>query len=245
MKPATIGALTWNAPARVEEVPSGFVTVTSWAPSVANAATLTFIWRLVPSGATVGLETVTMSPRAPPKPTDAPGANRRPLSVREAGDPWVPLVGRTAVSTGFVTLKLTPLLSTPPTATVTLHAVACVGTVTVSWVVVAAVTVAETRVPPAPANVTELLLAVALKPEPVIPTLRPSAPAFGVRLVMLGGGGGAVPPDLAGGADPPVAAATLMIPTPVAEPPSGLVTVTLYAVRAADASTLTTAVIVV
>ena len=131
-----------------------------------------------------------MSPRAPLKLTLAPCRNRRPVSVNATTAPWLPLVGSTADNTGFVTLNGTPLLNTPLTATVTLPPAACDGTVTVSWVVVAATTVAAMRPPLVLANVTELLVAVALKPDPLTRMLLPSAAAFGVRVEMAGGGGG-------------------------------------------------------
>src|SRR2546422_9932234 len=103
----------------------------------------------------------------------------------------VTLPGSPVPSTGVVAVNGTLLLTRPLTATVTLPVVACDGTVTVRDNDEAAVTVAATGTPFAPAKVTELLVAIELKPKPLITTLPPSGPELGVRgLVMLGGGGG-------------------------------------------------------
>src|SRR5262249_46349755 len=153
-----------------------------------------------------------MSPAGPLKLTVAPGANRRPPSV--SGTALTPpgsvvmLPGTTELRTGVVTVKATPLLTTPLTATVTLPVTACEGTTIVREVDVACVTVAGTRVPLAPVKVTALFAAVEPNLEPAITTLPPSGPALGVRVEMAGGdgGGGSDPPF--GGADPPPAVTT-------------------------------------
>src|SRR2546425_898496 len=197
------------------------------ATKVARRATVI----VVPSGDTIGLPIGVMSPACPVKLTVAPGANRLPLSVSgtdlTALGSVVALPGSTVASTGVVTVNGALLLSKPLTATVTPPVVACDGTVTVRAVDVAAVTVAATLTPLAPAKVTELFVAVALKPEPLIVTLLPIGPEIVKRLVMLGGGGGGDGVPLEGGAASPAVASTLTSPKPVAEPPSGLVTVTL------------------
>ena len=138
---------------------------------------------VLPSADTVGVPIGVTSPAGPPKLTVAPG--REPASAeRERHHLDAAGIRRDAArndgtleSTGVVTVNAIPLLTTPPTATVTLPVVACDGTTTVREVVVAWVTVAATRVPPAPVNVTALFAAVELNPEPAITTLPPSGPA--------------------------------------------------------------------
>ena len=118
-----------------------------------------------------------------------------------------------------------------------------------SAAVVAVLTVAVTREPLAPANVTELLAGVALKATPLMVIVPPRGPAFGVRLVMDGAGGGGVAFCDGGAARPmadwsDVGATTDAMPTPVPWPPSGLVTITSRGPSAASTATSTVAVIV-
>jgi|ERR671924_2166311 hypothetical protein len=80
-----------------------------------------------------------------------------------------------------VTVKLTPLLATPPTVTATLPVVAPVGTGTVMLAALQAVGVAAV-----PLNVTVLAPWVEPKFVPVIVTDVPTAPDVGLRLVMVG-----------------------------------------------------------
>src|SRR6202007_3052585 len=84
---------------------------------------------------------------------------------------------------GTVTVKLTPLLAWPPTVTTTLPVVAPEGTVTPILVALQLVAVAVV-----PLNVTVLVPWVAPKFAPLIVTAAPTAPVFGVKLVMLGAG---------------------------------------------------------
>jgi len=84
---------------------------------------------------------------------------------------------------GFVTVKLTPLLATPPTVTTTLPVVAPLGTGTAMLVALQLVGVATV-----PLNVTVLVPCVAPKFAPVIVTDAPTNPDVGLTLVMLGPG---------------------------------------------------------
>jgi len=89
------------------------------------------------------------------------------------------------------TVKLTPLLATPPTVTTTLPVVAPVGTGTTMLVALQLVGVAAI-----PLNFTVLVPCVAPKFAPVIVTDVPRTPDVGLRLVMLAGEGFPPPPGL-------------------------------------------------
>jgi hypothetical protein len=104
-----------------------------------------------------------------------------PLIVTDT--PTNPEVGLKLVTLGAatVTVKLTPLLATPPTVTTTLPVVAPAGTGTAMLVALQLVGVA-----PIPLKVTLLVPWVAPKFAPVIVTGVPSTPNVGFRLVMLG-----------------------------------------------------------
>jgi hypothetical protein len=104
-----------------------------------------------------------------------------PLTVTDV--PTAPLVGERLVSVGpgTVTVKVSPLLATPPTVTTTLPVVAPIGTGTVILVADQAVGVAAV-----PLNVTVLLLCVAPKFVPAIVMGVPTAPLAGERLVRFG-----------------------------------------------------------
>jgi hypothetical protein len=80
-----------------------------------------------------------------------------------------------------VTVKLTPLLATPPTVTTTFPVVAPVGTVTTMLVAPQLVGVATV-----PLNVTVLVPCVAPKFAPAIVTDAPASPEVGFKLVILG-----------------------------------------------------------
>src|SRR5271167_1301222 len=80
-----------------------------------------------------------------------------------------------------VTVKLTPLLATPPTVTTTFPVVAPLGTGTVILVPVQLVGVAAT-----PLNLTVLVPFVDPKFVPVIVTDVPAGPVVGLRLVIAG-----------------------------------------------------------
>src|SRR5207245_2665872 len=104
-----------------------------------------------------------------------------PAIVTEA--PTNPDVGFRLVMLGpaAVTVKLTPLLATPPTVTTTLPVVAPAGTgatMLVALQLVAAATV--------PLNFTVLVPCVAPKFAPAIVTEAPTNPDVGFKLVMLG-----------------------------------------------------------
>src|SRR5580693_4666452 len=91
-------------------------------------------------------------------------------------------VGDTPVMTGDgLTVKLLPLLDTPPTLTTTLPEVAPVGTWTDS-----VVELHETHVTGVPLNVTVLVPCDAPKPLPIISTNVPAGPVWGVITAMLG-----------------------------------------------------------
>jgi hypothetical protein len=84
---------------------------------------------------------------------------------------------------GGVTVKLVPLLSTPPTVTTTFPVAAFTGTSTVMLVAVQLLAVPAA----VPLNVTVLEPCDAPKFAPVIVTEVPTGPEPGLRLVMLGG----------------------------------------------------------
>src|SRR5947208_14129809 len=96
--------------------------------------------------------------------------------------PTPPEVGDRLVMLGAVeTVKLTPLLATPPTLTTTLPVVAPVGTGATIEVALQLIGVAAV-----PLKVTVLLPWVAPKFEPAMVTEVPTGPEVGDRLVMLG-----------------------------------------------------------
>src|SRR5438093_11612638 len=106
-----------------------------------------------------------------------------PVIVTDA--PTNPDVGFRPVTLGpgLVTVKLTPLLATPPTVTTTFPVVAPLGTGTTILVALQLVGVAAI-----PLNVTVLVPWLAPKLAPVIVTDVPRTPDVGFRPVMLGGG---------------------------------------------------------
>src|SRR5713101_3144447 len=111
---------------------------------------------VVPSEETVGVNRVIPVPLNVTVTGGVPVvANFVPVRMSEKLVPWAPLPGITADRRGLLTVKVCGLLRRPFTATVTGPSVALAGTVTVSVVDVAAVTVADTRVPLNPAKVTE------------------------------------------------------------------------------------------
>src|SRR5258708_17607143 len=81
-----------------------------------------------------------------------------------------------------MTVKLSPLLASPPTVTTTFPVVAPVGTGTMMLVAFQFVDVAMV-----PLNVTVLAPCAAPKLVPVMVTEAPARPEAGERLVMLGG----------------------------------------------------------
>jgi len=151
-------------------------TVTTTLPVVAPAgtgATMLVALQLV-GVAAVPLKATVLVPCVAPKfapaiVTDAPTNPDVGLRLAMLGVP------------GTVTVKLTPLLATPPTVTTTLPVVAPLGTG-------ATMLVAFQLVGPAaiPLNVTVLVPCVAPKFAPVIVTDVPTNPDVGLRFVMLG-----------------------------------------------------------
>lgn len=124
-----------------------------------------------------------------------------PVIVTEA--PTTPEVGLRVVmaGAGVVTVKLTPLLATPPTVTTTFPVVAPLGTGTTMPVAPQFV-----GTPTVPLNVTELAPCIVPKFVPAIITTVPTAPDVGLNPTMLtpdgGGGGGGVDPPLLASAQP-------------------------------------------
>ncbi|MDR3573229.1 MAG: hypothetical protein P4L50_05185, partial [Anaerolineaceae bacterium] len=97
-------------------------------------------------------------------------------------DPTAPVFGVSDVMLGAgVTVNETPLLATPDTVTTTFPVVAPLGTVAVMLLAPQLVTVAVF-----PLNLTVFDPCVEPKFAPAITTDDPTAPVFGVRLVMLG-----------------------------------------------------------
>jgi len=87
------------------------------------------------------------------------------------------------------TVKLTPLLATPPTVTTTFPVVAPAGTGATMLVALQLVAVAVV-----PLNFTVLVPCVAPKFAPMIVTELCTAPEFGFRFAMLAGDGFPPPP---------------------------------------------------
>ena len=81
------------------------------------------------------------------------------------------------------TVKLTPLLATPPTVTITFPVVAPAGTGTTTLVALHVV-----GVPAVPLNFTALAPCVVPKFAPLIVTAVPAAPDVGFKIVILGAG---------------------------------------------------------
>jgi hypothetical protein len=142
--------------------------------------------------------------------------------------PTTPVVGFRLVRLGVrtVTVKLTPLLATPPTVTTTFPVVAPVGAVTTMLVALQLVAVAAV-----PLNLTVLVPCVAPKFAPEIVTVAPTNPEVGFRLVMLGAGTVTVKltPLLA---TPPTVTTTFPVVAPVGTVTTMLVALQLVAVAA-------------
>src|SRR5439155_11392084 len=138
----------------------------------------------------------------------------------------IPDVGLRLVmlGSGTVTVKLTPLLATPPTVTTTFPVAAPLGTGTTIPVALQLVGVAAV-----PLNFTVLVPCVAPKFPPVIVTDVPTNPDAGFRLVMLGAGTVTVKltPLLA---TPPTVTTTFPVVAPVGTGTTMLVALTLVGV---------------
>jgi len=152
-------------------------TVTTTVPVVAPVGTGTtmLVALQVVAVAAVPLNLTVLVPCVAPK--------FAPVIVTDA--PTNPEVGFKLVmlGAGTVTVKLLPLLATPPTVTTTVPVVAPVGTGTTMLVALQVVAVAAV-----PLNLTVLVPCVAPKFAPVIVTLAPTNPEVGFKLVMLGAG---------------------------------------------------------
>ena len=138
-------------------------------------------------------------------------------------DPTAPVGGVRLLMFGApVTVKETPLLATPPAAVTTmLPVVVPLGTVAVIWVALQFVM----DVAAVPLNVTAPLPWEAPKFDPAITIDDPTAPVFGVRLLMLGAGVTVKFTPLL--AAPPAAVTTTL---PVVAP-AGTVAVMLFVVQ--------------
>jgi hypothetical protein len=124
-----------------------------------------------------------------------------------------------------VTVKLTPLLATPPTVTTTFPVVAPVGTDVARLVALQLVTVAAV-----PLNVTVLVPWVDPKLVPVIVTAVPTGPEVGDRLVMLGADDTVKLTPLL--ATPPTVTTTFPVVAPVGTDVARLVALQLVTVAA-------------
>jgi len=195
-------------------------TVTTTLPVVAPAGTgATMLAALQLVGvAAVPLSVTVLVPCVAPK--------LAPLIVTDI--PTTPEVGFRLVTLGpgTVTVKLTPLLVTPPTVTTTLPVVAPFGTGATMLVALQLVGVATI-----PLKVTVLVPCVAPKLAPVIVTDVPRTPDVGLRLVMLGGGTVTVKltPLLA---TPPTVTTTLPVVAPAGTGATMLVALQLVGVAA-------------
>ena len=152
-------------------------TVTTTLPVVApvgTGATMLVVLQLV-AVAVVPLNLTVLVPCVAPK--FAPVIVTRVATNPDVGFRLVML------GAGTVTVKLTPLLAIPPTATTTLPVVAPVGTGAMMLVALQFVGVAVV-----PLNLTVLVPCVAPKFAPVIVTLEPTNPEVGFRPVILGPG---------------------------------------------------------
>src|SRR5579864_4924046 len=150
-------------------------TVTTTFPVVAplgTGATMLVALQLV-GVAAVPLNLTVLAPCVEPK--------FAPVIVTEV--PTAPELGERLVMLGveLLTVKLTPLLATPPTVTTTFPVVAPLGTGATMLVALQLVAVAVV-----PLNVTVLVPWVAPKFVPVIVTEVPTAPELGETLLMLG-----------------------------------------------------------
>jgi hypothetical protein len=149
-----------------------------------------------------------------------------PLIV--TGAPTSPDVGfkLAMLGAGTGTVKLTALLATPPTVTITLPVVAPAGTGATMLVALQLVGAAAT-----PLNVTALVPCVEPKFAPLIVTGAPTSPDVGFKPAMLGAGTGTVKltPLLAA---PPTVTITLPVVAPAGTATTMLVALQLVAVAA-------------
>jgi hypothetical protein len=166
-----LGAVTTEKLTPLLFTPLAFTTTLPVVAPVGTVATIDVALQLV-TVAVVPLNFAVLVPWVVPKPV--------PVIVTDA--PTAPEVGDKLVMLGAATtVKLTPLLAFPPTATTTLPVVAPVGTVTTIDVAAQVPTVAAV-----PLNLTVLVPWVVPKFDPVIVTDAPTAPVVGERLLTLG-----------------------------------------------------------
>jgi hypothetical protein len=195
-------------------------TVTTTFPVVAPAGTVTttLVALQLVTVAAVPLNLTVLVPCVAPK--------LEPVIVTVA--PTNPDVGfkLAMLGAGAETVKLTPLLATPPTVTTTFPVVAPVGTSTTILTAVQLVGVVAV-----PLNVTVLVPCVAPKFRPVIVTVAPTNPDVGFNPVMLGPGEVTVKltPLLAA---PPTVTTTFPVVAPAGTSATMLVEVQLVAVAA-------------
>jgi uncharacterized protein YjeT (DUF2065 family) len=171
----TAGAVVSATTVKLAPLLAAPPTVATTLPVVApaGAGTTTLVALQLVGVAVVPLNLTVLDPCVAPK--------FAPVMVTEA--PVSPDVGLRLemVGAGAVTVKLTPLLATPPTVTTTLPVVAPEGTGTATLVALQLVGAAAI-----PLKVTALVPCVAPKFAPEIVTEAPTSPDVGLRLVMLG-----------------------------------------------------------
>jgi uncharacterized protein YjeT (DUF2065 family) len=171
----TAGAVVSATTVKLAPLLAAPPTVTTTLPVVApaGAGTTTLVALQLVGVAVVPLNLTVLDPCVAPK--------FAPVMVTEA--PVSPDVGLRLemVGAGAVTVKLTPLLATPPTVTTTLPVVAPEGIGTATLVALQLVGAAAI-----PLKVTALVPCVAPKFAPEIVTEAPTSPDVGLRLVMLG-----------------------------------------------------------
>src|SRR5256884_3129387 len=155
--------------------PPPTVTATSPFPAAPGAGATMLVALQLVGVAAVPLNVTVLVPCVAPK--------FAPVIVTDA--PTNPDVGFRPVmlGPGVVTVKLTPMLATPPTVTTTFPVVAPAGTGTTISVTLHLVYVA-----PIPLKVTVLVPWLVPKLAPVIVTDVPTTPDVGLRPVMLGAG---------------------------------------------------------
>jgi hypothetical protein len=147
--------------------------VTTTAPVVAPVGTVATIWLALQ------LVIVAVLPLNVTLPFPCVGPKFEPAITME--DPIAPVFGvRELMLGGGVTVNSTPLLAAPLTVTTTFPVVAPVGTGAVMLVELMLLIVALV-----PLNVT-VVVDVVPKPLPAITIAEPTAPVFGVRLLMTG-----------------------------------------------------------
>jgi hypothetical protein len=148
--------------------------VTTTFPVVAPVGTVATIWLALQ------LVMVAVVPLKVTLPLPCVGPKFDPAITIE--EPTAPVLGvRVAMLGAAVTVNVTPLLATPLTVTTTLPVVAPLGTVVLMLVELMLLIVAFV-----PLKVTVALVALVPKLLPAITIAEPTAPVFGVRLLITG-----------------------------------------------------------